>query len=264
MASDWDSLIDNLPRPLSSLKTPCSALAACCLLGCGDRLELGSYVLWYADHETGDLSQWEAARESDGDVTLAAEVSTDHAHSGSYALKLSGAAPPLEFGAAFDFNRVPHAYFSAWFLMPEPVTTDGWPLFEFASRGEGCSGPAATCVGVEVLVRRLPNDEMLLYVFNDEAEVLQPPLPDPPRTIPLGSWFHLEVRYRRATDTSGSFDLWFDGTPLYHYEGWRTAELDNLIWGIVNPPSNEGESPVLYVDDTAISTIAVTPNGSPY
>ena len=43
-------------------------------LGCSDRLDLGSDLLWAAGHESGDLSEWTSG--AGGDVRLPSEEST--------------------------------------------------------------------------------------------------------------------------------------------------------------------------------------------
>jgi len=229
------------------------------LTGCGDPLSLGNYLLWHADHETGDLSDW-TAPDPEGANMLDATVSDERAHGGTYALKLENSGNDLSVGAGFDFNSVREAYFSVWFYLPEAYPDiESWLLMGFASRGSGCPDADEMCAGVDLRLRSLPSGELLLYVFNSEPDVLQPPLPDPPYYVPIARWFQVEARYRRATDHSGRFHVWVDGKPLFRFEGWRTAEFDNLFWGLAKPPT---EGPILYADDAAISEIAVTPGGS--
>jgi hypothetical protein len=244
-------------------KRHCSSnLLALTLLGCGQPIDLGNQVIWHADHESGDTSEWEATSMFGGSSTMNATVTDEQAHSGDYSLAL--VAPGTEaFGAGFDFNTEAEAYFSAWFYVPAAYAgVAEWSFLGFASRGEGCTGPESTCAGVDVRMRSLPTGELLLYLFNSEPDVLQPPLSDPPTYLPIGRWFQLEVFYRRATEHSGRFHLWLDGAPIFRFDGWRTAEFDNLFVAFGAPPQLDGEVPVLFVDDVAISHIAVTPNGT--
>src|SRR5690606_11065271 len=135
-------------------------------------------------------------------------------------------------------------------------------IMGFASRGEGCTGPDETCAGVELKLRSLPTGELLLYLFNSEPDVLQPPLSKPPSYVPNARWVHFEALYRRAIDHSGRFHFWMDGKPLFRFEGWRTAEFDNLLWAVFNPPeSADGDSQAVYIDDLTISRLEVTPSG---
>ena len=237
-----------------------SLIAPLCI-ACGETADLGNYVVWSADHETGDTSQWQAL-DGDDAAILNASVSNDYARSGAYSLRIASAGPTPNVGAGFDFNALREAYFSAWFYLPSAFAgIEEWSLMGFASRGEDCSGPGTTCAGVDVKLRSLPNGELLLYVFNDERDVLQPPLADPPVYVPVASWFHVEAHYRRAVDHSGYFALWVDGSPEFGFQRWRTAEFDNLFWNLGSPPE-AASSPVIYVDDAAISRIAVTPSGT--
>jgi len=243
------------------LHTPAACLLALLGAACGDPIDLGNQVIWHADHETGDTSEWEAAIEPGGSFTVNGSVSDEQAHSGSYSLKLVSLEAGA-FGAGFTFNTVREAYFSAWLYIPVAYAgISTWSALSFGSRGEGCSGPESTCAGVDVRMRSLPSGELLVYLFNSEPDVLQPALSDPPVYAPIARWFQVEARYRRATDHSGRFHLWLDGKPLFRFEHWRTAEFDNLFWSFHGPPALEGQTPVLYVDDVAISHIAVTPRG---
>jgi hypothetical protein len=115
---------------------------------------------------------------------------------------------------------------------------------------------------VDVNLRPLPNGDAVVYLFNDEAEVLQAPVSEPPVYVPLRRWFHVEVLFRRAVDNSGRVWLWFDGEPLYRFEKWRTSEFDNLYFSVSNTlVPEDGSTSVIYVDDAAISAVPVTPDG---
>jgi hypothetical protein len=231
--------------------------------GCGEGLDLGSYLVWYADHEAGDLSEWEAL-ESGAGPTGVGESSDEQARSGSYSLRLASAAgDDSAIGAGFDFNERAEAYFSAWFYIPEVHQTDlDWSIFRFWSRGDGCTGPGGLCQGVDVNLRPLPNGDAVVYLFNAEPDVLQTPVSDPPLYVPVARWFHVEVLFRRSTGRDGRVWVWFDGKPLYRFENWRTAESDNLFWSVSNTLApREGGTSVIYVDDAAISAVPVTPDG---
>ena len=248
---------DKLLRWLPWLLTPS-------LTGCGDSILLGDYLLWHADHETGELSEWTEPRiegsSSEGSSIVTATVSDQHAHRGNYSLELANTGAESGIGAGFDFNVEREAYFSAWFYLPEAYAgIESWLLLGFASRGEGCTDTDDLCAGVDLRLRSVPNGDLVLYVFNSEPDALQPPLSDPPYFVPIARWFQIEARYRRATDHSGRFHVWVDGEPLFRFEGWRTAEFDNLFWGLGNPPSEDAR---IYADDAAISEIGVTPEGA--
>lgn len=229
------------------------------LVGCGDGIPLGDYLLWHADHEAGDLNEWSQPG-IEGDSIVDATVSDEHAHRGTYSLRLANTGAESSIGAGFDFNVTREAYFSAWFYVPEAYEDiESWLVLGFASRGSGCTDPDELCAGVDLRLRSVPSGDLVLYVFNSEPDALQPPLSDPPYFVPIGRWFHVEVRYRRAVDHSGRFHVWLDGKPLFRFEGWRTAEFDNLIWGLGNPPR---EGALIYADDAAISEIGITPQGT--
>lgn len=236
-------------------KTP-SWLLAASLTGCGDRIQLGDYLLWHADHEAGDASEWSAPGIA-GSSIVSAKVSDERAYRGDYSLELANTGAEAGIGAGFDFNVSREAYFSAWFYLPEAYSDiESWLVLGFASRGEGCSDADELCAGVDLRLRSVPSGDLVLYVFNSEPDALQPPLSVPPYFVPIGRWFHIEARYRRAVDHSGRFHVWVDGEPLFRFDGWRTAEFDNLFWGLGTPPS---EGALIYADDAAISEIGATP-----
>lgn len=240
-------------------KTPPWLFLMSLTTGCGDSIPLGDYVLWHADHETGDVNEWSQPG-VDGASIVDATVSDEYSHRGNYSLELTNTDNESSIGAGFDFNVAREAYFSAWFYLPEAYEgIESWLVLGFASRGAGCTDADELCAGVDLRLRSVPSGDLLLYVFNSEPDALQPPLSDPPYFVPIARWFHVEARYRRAVDHSGRFHVWVDGEPLFHFEGWRTAEFDNLFWGLGNPPS---DTALIYADDAAISEIGVTPEAS--
>jgi hypothetical protein len=116
------------------------------------------------------------------------------------------------------------------------------------------------CAVVDVELRTLPDGKVAIDLYNSDPEFLRPPLPNPPLYIPVQEWFHVEALFRRAADSQGRFYLWVNGAPVYGFEGWQTAEIDNLFWSVSNS-GQIADTTTLYVDDAAISLIPVTPDG---
>ncbi|HMI89938.1 MAG TPA: hypothetical protein VK509_01180, partial [Polyangiales bacterium] len=118
----------------------CVALAGT-WAGCTDVVDVGSDIVWSADHETGDSSQWtaEMAGSLVNDPDAGIEISDQYAHSGRYALELSAPADSAEDaleGGARIVRRGPmpqSAYYSAWYLIPERYTTAlYWSVMQFS------------------------------------------------------------------------------------------------------------------------------------
>ena len=123
------------------------SIAVCCLgAACQRKLDVGTDILWSADHESGDLSQWAAPGAWSGGVYLASAdasvaISTEQAHSGQYSVKLSTPASndtpsPTGGGGLFKegiFSK--DAYYSVWYFLPRAyTTTTSWTVLKFRSR----------------------------------------------------------------------------------------------------------------------------------
>jgi hypothetical protein len=88
----------------------------------------------------------------------------------------------------------------------------------------------------------------LLDFLNGSSGV---PVAAPP--VPIGSWVHLEFRFRRAADATGEVALYQDGSLLIELTGLVTDDTDFGQWYVGNyadalaPPDS-----TLYVDDVTI------------
>lgn len=235
------------PRALTMADTePSRAVAA----------PVPSHVLWSADHETGDLSQWESSdgggafNTGSGDVYVTNAVSRSGNH--SLSLSIYGADGDVQGARVFRWKENPaDAYYSAWLLFPEWYETGRWwDVFQFKSPdNRGRSQPMWV---LNVGNRR--NGEMGFYLWDAlsrrsyEHEWGSP-------AIPVGKWIHVEVYYRRATDNSGRITVWQDGAKLFDQDGVRTAISKEIQWSLANytdriTPSNA----TIYADDAVIST----------
>lgn len=231
---------------------------------CSDPLALGNDLVWTADQERGDLTQWTA--DGSGDTHLptdsSIEVSTEAAHRGAHAIKLVNPAAwsnqdegPELF---HDAGVLDDAYYSAWFLLPkdyhlEPQMT----LMRLRSRDADGS---ELFNGEELQLRSLPVGGYVLQIFSNNAGFLLEPLADPAPRIEAGRWFQLEARYE--PQSSGRLRVWLDGVLVYDLDGRPGAAGAQMVLGICNVAEAAEPAPlVLFVDDAAVSLSRVSVSG---
>ncbi len=86
--------------------------------GCSPRVDVGSSLRWFAQHETGDFTEWTADEKGHRPPTrldTLVVISTDVAHSsGTHSVKLINAAPSV-YETARGARTTTEAYYSAWF-----------------------------------------------------------------------------------------------------------------------------------------------------
>lgn len=220
-------------------------------------------ILWSADHETGNLSQWYA--DEGGGVfntgTGEAAISDVVAHSGRYAIAMtiSDADRQVQAVRVFRWGENPmEAYYSAWYFFPQRFEpAQWWNVFQFKSPDAGGTSQSMWSLNVG----NLENGEMILYLWdalNQQTHANEMIV----GTIPVGQWVHIEAFYRRATDRSGRIAIWKDSTKLYDLDGVQTAASDEVQWSLANYTDQITPSTVtIYADDAAISTTRIGPRG---
>jgi hypothetical protein len=229
---------------------------------CSDApLELGSDIVWKADHETGDLSAW--THDSLGGPYLVSsdsvvEVSSERAHTGRFSVKMTGTAGGTDGGGGLQREQAfpTEAYYSAWYYVPEPYKTiTGYGVMRFAQRSDPTT--VLTIFVLDLFSR--PSGDLELRVTDRRSEYLQAPLADPPPLVPTGRWFQIEAFYRNASD--GRFIVWIDG--LRRYDIARpTGTIPSIVFAVcAETNALEPTSAVLFADDVAISYTRATPQG---
>jgi hypothetical protein len=230
---------------------------------CAPRLDLGSDLLWVARHEGGDFGEWTA----DGKGGSAADapdtsiaVSTDHAHSGKYAVKLSNAAvSSYEEVRLWRTDQFPQAaYYSAWYYLPRAYqTTNDWTIMQL--RAPLASDPTTISQLLDVDLRSLPTGDLILSVYDHRPQYLRAATPDPAVVVPIGSWFQVQAYFDSSSGADGRFALWLNGQPLYDLP--RPFNLAGTVYFSVCSVS-QALSPAdsaIYVDDAAVSLTPVDP-----
>ncbi len=252
----------------------------------------GEKILWSADMETGDMSQWyaparQAGNNNGGGVFNSgiadAVASTDYAHSGKWSAKLTITAPPpgaRSSGARLFRWKESHdpayfssgLYYSAWLYFPhqyrltgDPRTGRFWNLVQFKSKHGSGSDPV-----LFLDVQNRPNGGMysILGWWNN----LQMEGPRPGQfggrrfeqrnaDLPVGRWVHIETYLKQADDFSGHITVWQDGEQIFDEDNIRTKYPNSDDGWSVNLYS-DGLDPnpsVIYVDDAKIATYRVGP-----
>ena len=239
-------------------------LAALLASACSDPLALGNDLVWTADLERGDLTQWTA--DGTGDTLLptdsSIEVSTEAAHRGAHAIKLVNPAAwdnrdegPELFHDAGVLND---AYYSAWFLLPEDYHLEPqMTLMRLRSRD---TSDGELFNGEELQLRSLPVGGYVLQIFSNNAGFLLEPVADPAPRIEAGRWFQLEARFE--PQSSGRLRVWLDGVLAYDLTGRPGASGAQMVLGICNVAEAAKPAPlVLFVDDAAVSLSRVSVSG---
>jgi len=222
----------------------------------GEPLPSPGPVIWSADAETGDLSQWTVGQEGESVFntgTGVVDVSTDVAHGGdhSYRLTIDGASGRTEAARVFRWAEdAQAAYYSVWFYIPRVYhPAQWWSIFQFKSV-TARSAPASDPMWM-VDINNRPDGSMYLYLWDaiDRTSFV----PREHVNLPVGRWFQLTAYFRRANDRSGRIALWQDGTLLYDIDGIETVTGANVHWGICNY-SDDIDPPdvTIYADDAEI------------
>jgi hypothetical protein len=238
-----------------------TSLAAC---GQGPS-DLGSSpdILWWTDHETGDLNDW--TRNGGSLWTIAGgelSVVTSPVRSGNYALRSSVTSSSTMLSEAVAQRagvQVPvDAYYSAWYYVPAASIPDTyWLFFKFRSRCVA-SDPSS---GAEVWdFNFVPdgNGGMQFALFGHVKGVDEPQVNAP--AVPIGQWFQVEAFLRVANDDTGRLTVWENDTVIFDVQGRPTMPSSCVEWsvggiaGVITPASA-----TFYVDDAAISTRRLGP-----
>jgi hypothetical protein len=232
---------------------------------CAPRVDLGSEIIWSANHESGDLSEWSIGAEG-GDSADAPDatvsVTTEYAHGGKYAVKLTnGAIGTAKEARVWRVGAFPReAYYSAWYFLPRSyVTKVDWTILQFRAP---TSDPSVLGYFLDLDLRSLPGGELVLSLMDHRPAYLRSPTADPALLVPVGRWFQLETFFRNADDETGRLMVWLDGQLNYDVRR-PMGSHDAVYW----TPCNVGNdlTPTqssIYVDDAAMSLVRVTPTGT--
>jgi hypothetical protein len=226
-------------------------------------------ILWSADYETGDLSQWlrSHARQpgsgvfNSGGQDAIAQAQNRVVHSGRWALEAAirnayraANGPravrmmvwtdrPWDEGGRHFPSR---AYYSTWLNVPHaydpakrqpwnPGDGGWWNVMQFKSEDARRESQPMWVLNVS----RTPSGELSLYLH---SPVNRPSsyVPQQSRSFPIDTWVHVEVLYVSATDHRGEIAVFLNGERIIEVHsvvtslGGRTGLDVHPIWGIGN------------------------------
>lgn len=237
---------------------------------CGpDPIPLGtpSEVLWWTDHETGTLADWEGSNPFAGTIWVisgSATTATGPARSGLRSLQATittrGLGSPVSAAMVQKQGLLPQElYYSAWFYLPAAVRPTNF-LILFKLRSRTNANDPATEVEVYDLEIRTNTDGTLSLALFDHMTNSGTPFNAGP-AISVGRWFHLEAFLRATQDASGRLDVWMDGVPVLTPKVGVTMPSPYIEFsvGAVSEDMTPTTGSVL-VDDAAISTRRLGPS----
>jgi hypothetical protein len=147
------------------------------------------------------------------------------------------------------------AYYGAWYYVPAvAVNRDVWNLFHFQGSGSGNDSGWSSLW--DVSLGNTGGGGPVHIILYDSLNGMAPSTSAVP-DIPIGQWFHVEVYFKRAKDTTGQLMLLQDGLMAANLTGLVTDPTDWGQWYVGNwadnlvPPAS-----TVYVDDV---TIGFTP-----
>jgi Polysaccharide lyase len=230
----------------------------------------GTAVLWSADMETGDLSQWSLPDVAGGPnsgggvfnsgVATASVDKVTIAHSGLYSAKLfvdTREDPQLATSGTRLFRwrepqEHPELYYRVWYYFPQRYHPNGspswWNVFQWKSKHTGAtlSDPFFT-----LNVGNRSDGSMFFYLYDQNSKRTYA---QTVKDIPEGRWLRVEAFYRCAADHSGRITFWQDGTPIVEASDVQTRYGDgDCEWSVNNYTDGlDSGSATIYVDDAAI------------
>ena len=179
----------------------------------------------------------------------------DPVHTGTSAVAFSvttgGPGEDGQTRCLLEGTLPPDAVYGAWFFVPTLAQNNGnWNLFHF--RNATARPPVAGLW--DVSLGNTADGNLVLYLFDFlNGNGVSFPMGSPVH-VPIGSWFHVQFRLRRAADATGEVALYQDGVLLMTLSNVITDSGEWAIWyvgnwanGLVPPEST------IYVDDMTVT-----------
>jgi hypothetical protein len=221
--------------------------------------------------ETANLSQWNQNGTRGGAYDSGAcsrppnGVSSDVAHSGRYAMKMTINVAVTESGCR-QFRHEESLtggtfFYGAWYYVPVYVgALNYWNVFQFKSETDTRNDP----FWVLDLYPRSAGGPMRLRLrwkgtvvgpFARDKTTGTKTYEQGAADVPVGRWFHVETYLKQANDFSGRISVWQDGTLLYDLAGVKTKYPGGDQRWSVNNYSDRLLPAVatLFVDDATVA-----------
>jgi hypothetical protein len=225
-------------------------------------------VLWSADMETGDLSQWSrpdipggpnaGGGVFDSGTSIASVDAVSVAHSGIHSAKLYIStlnSPGISTSGARLFRWLEpetraELFYSVWFYFPRRYIPNGnppwWNVFQWKSKLGDASDPFFA-----LNVGNRSDGSMYLYLYNQNSKTSYS---QAIKNISDGQWFHIEAFYKCAGDKTGHVTFWQDDVQIFDVPNVQTRYPDGTCaWSVNNySDSLNPTTATIYVDDAAI------------
>ena len=208
-------------------------------------------VPWSTGYEDDFCAYTQAGGFCTRDVGATSETVEDPVHSGARAaaFTVDSTVPPQGTQArCFLQGQLPvDAVYGAWFYVPSLATNTGnWNLFHFQG------GTPPNLPGLwDVSLGNAMDGSLFLYLFDFLGSGVR--TPENPPEVPIGAWFHVEFRLRRATDATGEVELYQDGVLVMGLTGIVTDNTSFGQWYVGNlADALTPTTSTIYVDDVTI------------
>jgi len=141
------------------------------------------------------------------------------------------------------------AVYGAWFYVPRFMSNDGnWNLMHFQG------GVPGDLHGLwDVSLGSADDGQLSLYMLDFSRRNFVRAPDDAAPAVPIGSWFQIELRWRRAADASGEIALYQDGQLVLQRTSIATDDTNFAQWYVGNfADALTPADSTIYVDDVTI------------
>ena len=185
-------------------------------------------------------------------------VTEPHRPGGQYAAEFAvisdGQNPQNQTRCVRQGELPESAYYGAWYFIPEALQSapSAWDLWHFQAGDP--SSPMLSGLWDVRLSKIGTSADWELMVFDPLAPDSQVYLGPDHKAVPIGSWFHIELFLKRASDSTGEVRLYQDGALLFDQTNLKSDNSKFSQWYVGDwaagaTPANSS----LYVDDMSIS-----------
>jgi hypothetical protein len=216
-------------------------------------------VLWSADNETGDLSQWTENQYGEA-VFNSASASVSPwlglSHSGKRSLQLSITDAGSQGRAARIFRwheNQSRAYYTVWYYFPQTYwPAEWWNVMQFKTKSPGGTSRPMWILNVDTRW----DGSMGFYLWDAINSRSFEPGNDQLR-IKTGQWTKLTVYYQAGQGQAGRITVWQDDAKLLDLSGVQTSLGGDVEWGLSNyTDSIDPSNAVIYIDDAEIRAVS--------
>jgi hypothetical protein len=223
-------------------------------------------VVWFADHEGGDISQWQEGGDfAGGEYEWASggiEVTRGSGRNGSRGL-LATIDTHFNDEASHGVRVYRHiedgpAYYSSWMKLGEHHSvTEWWSIFLFHARDDVTSlDNDVSLWDVRVVEDR--DGEMTLQFFDHDTE--KGTIDETAGRVQAGQWFELSAYVDYQPPSQTRVRILLDGALLFDMKELHTDQHDNVFWAVGNGSDElDPSASTNYLDDAAVRRAASAP-----